>query len=416
MDVSIEKPKKSKTIKWIAYLSALGVCVFIVYVFVGSVGKTYVSSKNLRVAEVELGDFVVKVMGSGRIQSENVEWVVPKIPGEIEKVFVKSGDYVKKGQPILSMTNDEVSVELAEKDSRLAEAKAEVASKEFMLEAQRLIYERDYVQVKYDYQAKKALNEAQEKLMQKDNPPISQMLYMETKMQVQQLKELHKLAHGRLINFENLRKSQIDEIRSSLEAATFERDRFAQRVHDLTVLAKSDGVIQDIELKAGQRLTLDSRIGKIVDNKNIFVRLEVPALDGYKLRVGQNAYVDINRTSFKGRVKRIDPNVKGTIVEVDVELENPTDDVRIDMLVNGHIEVKSLANTVFVSKPARAVENGTSKFFKLDEAGERAELTSVSTGAFSSHHVQILAGLSPGDKIILSDVPSVKDRDIFYVK
>lgn len=416
MDRPIEKKNRFKNKKAILY-SSIGVAlVASLFVISGNIDKQVVDADKIRVGEVVRGDLVVEVVGSGRVQAKNVEWIVPKIAGEISEIYVEAGDWVNAGDQVLAMINDEISVELAEKESRYAEAQAIAAAREFELDAQQMGYEKDYLQAKYNFESKEALYNAQSELMDEENPPISKMLYIQTEIEKNQLEHLHKVAEKRMQNFAKLKEAQQVEIRSRLNVAKLERDRFAQRVNDLVLVAKTSGVIQDFDFKAGQRLTVGQQVAKIIDASKVFVRLEVPALDAYKLKKDQPAVVDINRKKVDGIVERIDPNIKGTIIEVDIALVGDAQDARIDMFVNGSITVNKIHNTLYVNKPSMAVEVSKSKLYRINDKDQSAQLVSVDTGVFSSHHVQIVAGLNEGDKIILSEPAGIKNQETFYIR
>ena len=371
---------------------------------------------KVRVGEVKRGEFVVEVVGSGTIRPREVEWVVPKSSGNVSEVFVKAGDWVNYGDRIIMLTNEEITSELAEKESRLAESKATLAAKTFDLESQKMNYEQEHLRAHFDYKSKKALYDAQSELMKEKNPPISRMLYVQTQIETEQLRKLYQVAKDRLNNFEKLEEAQINEYQTRVEVAERERDRFAKRVQDLSIQSRKDGIIQDFDLKTGQHVNVGDTLGKITNPSDIFVRLEVAGLESYKLRQNQLAYVEINRREIKAHVERIDPNVKGTIVEVDVALDEGVESAKIDMFVNARIIVERIEEALYVDKPSMAIENGRSKLYKLQNGGNVAELVAVDTGLFSSNQVQIIGGLNEGDRIILSELQGVENVKFLKIK
>jgi HlyD family secretion protein len=71
--------------------------------------------------------------------------------------------------------------------------------------------------------------------------------------------------------------------------------------------------------------------------------------------------------------------------------------------VDGTINLEKLDNVIYVGRPAFGKEDGQIGMFKLDADGNTATLTQVKLGRSSVKYVEILGGLNPGDKVILSD-------------
>ena len=114
--------------------------------------------------------------------------------------------------------------------------------------------------------------------------------------------------------------------------------------------------------------------------------------------------VDTRNGIVDGKVSRIDPAVQSGTVQVDVELtgELPRG-ARPDLSVDGTIEIERLAHVVFMGRPAFGQPNTTVGIFKIVEDGRYAVRIPVELGRTSVNAVEILKGLVPGDRVILSD-------------
>jgi HlyD family secretion protein len=102
---------------------------------------------------------------------------------------------------------------------------------------------------------------------------------------------------------------------------------------------------------------------------------------------------------------RVDPSVVEGSVTVDVKLDATLPlGARPDLSVEGTIEIENLADVVYVGRPAFGQPNSTVGIFRLDEAGKGASRMQVKLGRASVNSVEILNGLLPGDKVVLSDM------------
>lgn len=369
-----------------------------------------IDKEKVRIADVRRADLVIDVAGSGRIMPLGVEWVVAKMPGVVTRVHAEAGDTVKAGQLLVELSNSESDVQLAQADAKLLEAKAVLSSKTFELLSQEMQYQSMVVQAKFNYETDKVAYEAYRELMESERSPISRLEFLKSRVAYEKQQELYEVARGQFRNFEKIKKAQLAEYASGVRLAEHQRDQYLTRVNDLRVVATIDGAIQDFDLKVGQPITAGQNIGKIVVPDALFVRLELPAIDAYKIAKEQSAKVQIGREIVDGVVTRIDPNIKGTTIEVDVRLVGTAASARVDMFVNARVIVAEIKNTLLVSRPSSAVENGLSRVYRLD-GSSRAELVGVKTGSLSSTEMQVLDGLSAGDRIVISDVSGLRGNE-----
>jgi len=77
---------------------------------------------------------------------------------------------------------------------------------------------------------------------------------------------------------------------------------------------------------------------------------------------------------------------------------------RPDLSVDGTIELEHLDDVVYVGRPAFGDEHSTVGIFKLGPDGSSAERSQVQFGRSSVNTIEIVKGLVPGDRVILSDM------------
>ena len=120
---------------------------------------------------------------------------------------------------------------------------------------------------------------------------------------------------------------------------------------------------------------------------------------------GQFADIDTRNGHVKGRVSRIDPAAQGGTVGVDITLEGALPPgARPDLSVDGTITIEKLTNIVYVGRPSFGQDGGSVGMFKVTADGKEAVKITVKLGRNSVNTVEILDGLQPGDKVILSDM------------
>jgi beta-lactamase regulating signal transducer with metallopeptidase domain len=131
--------------------------------------------------------------------------------------------------------------------------------------------------------------------------------------------------------------------------------------------------------------------------------LDIPAEISADVQLGQNATIELPKgIHAAGKVTRIDSRRGSGTVPITVQLQASMGEF-VGQNVDGLVQIRMLNNVVFVGRPAGPAAAETT-LFKIDPDGQHSIRTKVRFGAGSANRVQVLEGLHPGDKVILSDM------------
>jgi multidrug efflux pump subunit AcrA (membrane-fusion protein) len=84
--------------------------------------------------------------------------------------------------------------------------------------------------------------------------------------------------------------------------------------------------------------------------------------------------------------------------------------------VDGTIQLEHLRNILFTGRPTLARDNAGVTLFRLDPNGKTATRVQVRLGRVSANAVEIVQGLQPGDRIVLSEVPLPDNTERIRIK
>ena len=146
-------------------------------------------------------------------------------------------------------------------------------------------------------------------------------------------------------------------------------------------------------------------------------RGEVAAVAGIDLDVQAGRFAAIigrsgsGKSSLMAMIGGLSRSSDGTVtVDVTITDELPRG-ARPDLSVDGTIELERLENVVYVGRPAFGQERTTVGIYKLDASGTYATRTPVQLGRSSVNTIEIVQGLQPGDRVILSDMTPWEAND-----
>jgi HlyD family secretion protein len=165
------------------------------------------------------------------------------------------------------------------------------------------------------------------------------------------------------------------------------------------------GVLQVLPVEAGAQVASGTNLARVADPARLKASIRIPETQMKDVRLGQPATIDTRNGVIEGLVARIDPSVREGTVTVDVSLTgNLPAGARPDLSVEGTIELERLQNVLFIGRPASSEAASHLQLFKLDADGAEAIRTPVTLGLRSINAVEVLGGLAPGDRVILSDM------------
>jgi HlyD family secretion protein len=155
----------------------------------------------------------------------------------------------------------------------------------------------------------------------------------------------------------------------------------------------------------GQWAQSGATLARLVEPGKLKAVLRIPETQAKDISIGQPAKIDTRNGIVRGKVRRIDPAVQNGTVTVDVSLEGEMPrGARPDLSVDGTIEVERLPDVLHVGRPAYGQANSAVGLFKLTPDGSEATRATVRLGRTSVNTVEIVGGLSRGDKVIISDM------------
>lgn len=376
-----------------------------------------IDREKILLGSVQNGAFEIKINANGVLLSRNVEWLSSEVEGRVAMILARPGDTVEKGQSIVKLTNPSLDNMAEEADIALIGAKSETAALAAELEALVLDQESKVAQARWEYQSVHLQYESEQKLMSLDNPPIPDIQFQQTSLRTEQLRQLVAMEKRKLAEVRVNVKSRLraEESKVSQLAQVAARARHSSEA--LNIKAGISGVLQNMALKEGQRISPGEEVARIAKQDELYAELKVPARQASNVSVGQAAIIDTLEGVIDGTVTRIDPNVTAGVVVVDIELHGKLPRAaRPEFSISGVIFVAKIVDTLYVRKPAFSEDSAGISVYVVDGDGSYARKKYVEFGKASSNDIQVLDGLKLGDKIIVSDTSAWKSEQIIRLR
>lgn len=374
-------------LKWLIYLAVIALLA------IGSVSFFRFLRPTVVVTRMTEGPVVRAVYATGTVAPEREFPIRATNEGTLEKVFVDKGSVVKSGDrlaqivdPALVYALDQAQADLNEKLARADETTSPVLAE---LDAR---IKANSEQLQIAVREEKRLRQAYE------GGGGSQS-------DVDRAADRVQTAWASLESYKSQRGMRMLELTREVETARSAVKTARWKLDQQTLISPIDGVVLDRPKSQGTRVAVNEVILRVADvqPKNLVMRAAVDEEDITSVHVGQKVIMTLyafERMKFDGKVRTIyaeaDPSRR--TFEVDIEILQPSDRFQPGMTGELAFVVEEKGKAMIV--PSQAVQEGAI-YVVRDGRIAKAE---AQLGVAAVDRVEVLNGLSPDDRVIISPV------------
>lgn len=412
MDIKIEK-KKGIQKKHIPYiLGGVLLLALIGWSIFGSHKSTLrVDRKGIVAQEVKSDVFNDFVRIDGQVQPIAVIQLSPLEGGIVEELLVEEGSFVKKGQPIIRLSNSNLDLSILNSEAELAEKQNFLRNTQVAMEQDKLNNRSEKLQLDLDVRRKQRAYSHNKDLY--EEKLIAREEYLQAKEDYELAKEKQALVSERLRQDSIYRSVQVDQMEESLQNMRQNMFLIRQRVENLIIKSPIDGELGLLDAVLGQSLTQGQKIGQVNNLSDFKVEATIDEHYIDRVKNGLEASFDRQSTSYALKVRKVYPEVRNGKFKTDFVFagERP-DNIRTGQTYYINLELGQPTNSVIIPKGTFFQATGGSWIFVLDKDGTKAYRRNIKLGRQNPQYYEVLEGLEPGEKVIVSNYDTFKDNEV----
>jgi HlyD family secretion protein len=354
---------------------------------------------------VKRGPMRREVRGPGSLvpESEGILQISAATDARVERLLLQPGSPVQPSSILLEMSNPELQRDGLDAEWQLKAAQAELINTRIRLEKELMDQQAAAATVRSDFHHAQLQAETNEGLYKEGL--VADLTLKLSKVRAEELSTRNEIERKRLEVYSQSAKAQGDVQQAKVEQLRALAQLKRSQLEALHVRAGIEGVLQELPLQVGQRVVPGTTLAKVVQPNKLKAQLKIAETQAKDIVIGQPASIDTRNGVVPGKVSRVDPAVQNGTVTVDVALAGALPKgARPDLSVDGTIELDRLSDVVYVGRPAFGQEQNQISLFLVNGDGNDAHRVKVRLGKSSVNTVQVLEGLKPGDRVILSDM------------
>ena len=419
MDKQIEKKTGWRTLFakralpwWIG-----GVLVLLVTYLIAKPNRSTlrVTSDTISVCEVRSGQFNDYIRLSGSVQPLVTIQVSPIEGGIVEEIFVEEGSDVKKGQPILRLSNDNLDLQILNSEAELAEKENLLRNTQIQMEQDRLNVKQSKAEYQLNAKRLKRTYEQQKSLY--DDKLISRENYLKAKEDYELAQEKLRIILSKEVQDSLFRSTQVERMRESLENMQLNMRMIRKRKDNLTIKSPIDGQLGVLDAVLGESIAAGTKIGQISDMGSYKIEAYIDEHYIDRIVPGLTATIERQESTYTASLRKVYPEVRDGKFKADFKFEGEVpENIRSGQTYYLNLQLGSPEDAVLIPRGSFFQKTGGKWIYVVSKDGSKATKREIRIGRQNPQYYEVIEGLEPGEQVITSGYDNFGDNEVLILK
>lgn len=412
-----EIPKKERQLKVVKRGAKVlaGVAIGIaLLLFLKNTFQKQISINDIVLSEVSTGTIETSMTASGTVVPAFEEIITTPIPSRIVETYLKVGDSVMAGTPILKL-------DLHSSESDYEKLQDEYKIKHFKLDQMKInnqTYLSDLaMQIKVSSMKLSRMRAELKNELYLDSlgaGTTDKVRQAELSVSVSQL-ELEQMRQ-KLTNETEVRAA--DEKVQDLELSILQKnvEQMKRKLEDARICAPRAAILTYLNTQVGAQVGQGERIAVISDLAHFKIEGEIADTYADRLRIGGKAKVRVGKEKIDGVISNVAPLSKNGVILFEIQIdEDGHNKLRSGLKTDVYVLSAIRDDVVRISNHTYYKGAGEYELFVMKD-DEQLERRNIRLGDSNYEYVEVLSGLKPGEKVVISDMQDFKDRSFVKLK
>ena len=394
--------------KWsVKRLLTIGVSVGIAaligasYYFTSGKSRLNVDTERIIISEVKKGPYKDAIPVNGVVLPLTTIYLDAVEGGRVEEKYVEDGTVMKKGQPILRLSNTDLELNLLSQQSNVYNTLTQ------MQIARNAALQNTVTKRNQLTDAENLLKEAERVYL------LDKRLYEQKVIGFQEFKKAENDYNYNIQKYSLTREimqqdsttnvQQLAQAKQSYQGSQNALGLFQKKVGDLIVRAPVDGQLTSLDAEIGQNKNKGERLGQIDVLSGFKVRVDVDEHYVSRIYTGLKGTFNFAGKDYTLTIKKIFSQITKSSFQVDMEFEGEVPKgIRRGQTLQILLALSDETQALLLPKGGFYQQTGGNWIFKLSADGRRAYKTDIQLGRQNTEYYEVLSGLKPGDKVVTS--------------
>ncbi len=415
MDKPIEKKKGialAFSKKALPYWFGAMMAAFILWlIFRDDASTLRVNGDTLTFSEVRSGEFNDYIRISGQVHPMTTIQISPREAGIVEEIIAEEGSFVKAGDVIIKLSNDDLDLQILNSEANLAEKENTLRNTMISMEQQKMQLSLDILELQTEVKRKGRALESQRRLF--DDGLIGKEEYLRSEEDYTLFCKKLEVTLARAEQDSLYRSVQIKQMRESLENMKLNMQMIRKRKDNLAVKAPIDGELGLLEVALGQSIGSGSKIGQINELGSFKIEAQIDEHYIDRVSAGLTATFERQNETYDAVIRKVYPEVRSGKFQADFKFsgEQPSN-VRTGQTYYLNLQLGQPESAILIPRGTFYQKTGGKWIYVVDPEGGKAVKREIRIGRQNPQFYEVLEGLEPGEKVITSGYDNFGDNEV----
>ena len=370
---------------------------------------------TLTISTVTQGIFVDALSLRGQVVPKTTIYLDTTAGGRVEQRLVEQGEFVKKGQPLVLLSNTNLQLDVMGREAQVTEQLNFLRNTQMNMATSRLDLRRDLLEVELQISHLKRRSKQSSTLVNQGLLAKDQLAIINDDLSYYEARKVLTIERQNQEN--SIRKVQVLQLEES--AIMLEKNlQFARNnLDNLLIKAPVSGYLSEFTVEIGESKKRGARLGQIdIPNEyKLVIRLD----EFYLNQVQRDlvVMVELETGNIMAKVSKIDSRVNQSQFQIEVDL--PSDvgkikrgqNINVELMLGGDKE-----QALLLKRGAFFGNSGGNWAYVLNEEGSKAVRRTISLGKKNQQYFEVLSGLALGEKVVTSSYGNFDKAQQLHLK
>lgn len=402
MDRAIPKKKwNSKRIATIAGIAALVALIFASYYFTSGNSKLNVDAERITISEVKEGSFMEFIPVNGMVMPITTIYLDASEGGRVEEKFVEDGAILKKGDPIMRLSNTDLELSLVNQETQVLNLLTQAQISETQAQQASINNKNNLATANNGLVEAKRLYDLNQKLYEKK--AVGKQEYQKALNDYNYQKELFELTKQNVAQDSIISSRNMEQSKRTYSSTNASLELMRRKVGDLIVRAPVDGQLTSFDAEIGQKKNPGDRFGQLDVLSGFKVRADIDEHYINRIYPDLEGEFTLSNKTFKLKIKKVYTQVTNGRFQVDMEfMGDDPKGIRRGQTLQVRLALSDETRALLLAKGGFYQQTGGNWVFKMDDDGKTAYRVDIQLGRQNPDYYEVIQGLKPGDKVVTS--------------
>jgi HlyD family secretion protein len=417
MDRAIEKKYKWLTKKtvWIAVIAVIILLALFNIVFGDKSSKLNVETDKITIESIVEDEFKDYIAVIGTVEPIKTIYLDAIEGGRVEEIVIEEGNMVKKGDVILKLSNTNLILEISNNEAAVSRAVNEFQNTKINLQLQTINRKQNLIETERQLKQQKRLYDYNQELYKQGH--ISKEEFDRSNEQYDATKQQYALLVDVLKTDSVFREVNIKSMEAQIQRMDDNLKVIQGRMENLKVKAPVDGELASLNPEVGEVINYGFRLGTVNILDDYKLRVEIDEHYIARVRKELPSSFDFSGRDYSLIIDKVYPEVINGRFAVDmIFTSDKPSQIRIGQTFRIKLELGESKQAVLIPRGGFYQSTGGQWVYVIDESGEFAVKRTITIGRQNPKHYEVIDGLKPGEKVIVSSYDNFNNVDKLILK